>query len=99
MRRQAAALLLSASICLILAAPAMAEGTNDGMQHPMNEVHQTGTTINENVRDLKHDVKRDTIRTNSFDDTGIHRTNWGWLGLIGLVGLAGLMNRNREPRR
>ncbi|MGN7355950.1 WGxxGxxG family protein [Paenibacillus sp. SAF-054] len=99
MRKKAAILLLSVSICLFLAAPASAEGNNGNMNHQMNDMHQTGTTVNNGARDLQHDLKRDTIRTNSLDDTGVHKTDWGWLGLFGLLGLAGLMNRNRESRR
>lgn len=103
MRRKAVVLLLSASICLTLAVPAWAEGDYN-MHHQMNGVNQTNDvnqshTVTENVRDLKHDLKRDTIRTNSFDDTGVNRTNWGFLGLFGLLGLAGLMKRSRDPRR
>ncbi|MWV43608.1 hypothetical protein GRF59_08160 [Paenibacillus sp. HJL G12] len=97
MRKKAAAFLLSATICMILAVPAWAEGDYN-MHQQMNNVGQNNT-VTEDVRDLRHDLKRDTIRTNSFDDTGVHRTNWGFLGLFGLLGLAGLMNRNRDPRR
>ncbi len=99
MRKKAATLLLSVSICLFLAAPASAEGNSGNINHQMNDMHQTGTTVNNGPRDLQHDLKRDTIRTNSLDDTGVHKTDWGWLGLFGLLGLAGLMNRNRESRR
>ncbi|WP_019420346.1 WGxxGxxG family protein [Paenibacillus sp. OSY-SE] len=88
MKKRLSAILIMASISMVLAVPAFAvDGSSydGGMNTNATNGYNTNTTGNYNTSN---------VRTNAVN--GNRGNNYGWLGLLGLIGLAGLRKRNDE---